>query len=235
MDQTRPRAGLETRCPAFGVYASCPKLFLGRLVGPYAFVYGSCPCRQNQRQMSSASPTTQSSVFPISPAASPSPPLNGMGTPRTCREPLPRGCHEPVAPPTASECAGPPQPVVLTPTLMLLPHSFPAMTISHLASPGSLGLSALPRSDLATPTLRTCGPSAALWPSTSSALASSTFPESSPPPSVTPAQPLATGSLPSPQRVVALAPSRPPLSSASHRSLDSPAASWPFLTTVTVP
>ncbi|ROI15526.1 hypothetical protein DPX16_13078 [Anabarilius grahami] len=51
MDQTRPRAGLETRCPAFGVYASCPKLFLGRLVGPYAFVYGSCPCRQNQRQM----------------------------------------------------------------------------------------------------------------------------------------------------------------------------------------
>ncbi|ROI16654.1 hypothetical protein DPX16_0371 [Anabarilius grahami] len=52
MDQTRPRAGLETRCPAFGVYASCPKLFLGRLVGPYAFVYGSCPCRQNQRQMS---------------------------------------------------------------------------------------------------------------------------------------------------------------------------------------
>ncbi|ROL44467.1 hypothetical protein DPX16_20736 [Anabarilius grahami] len=51
MDQTRPRAGLETRCPAFGVYASCPKLFLGRLVGPYAYVYGSCPCRQNQRQM----------------------------------------------------------------------------------------------------------------------------------------------------------------------------------------
>ncbi|ROL42285.1 hypothetical protein DPX16_18207 [Anabarilius grahami] len=41
----------ETRCPAFGVYASCPKLFLGRLVGPYAYVYGSCPCRQNQRQM----------------------------------------------------------------------------------------------------------------------------------------------------------------------------------------
>ncbi|ROL52830.1 hypothetical protein DPX16_8393 [Anabarilius grahami] len=41
MDQTRPRTGLETRCPAFGVYAvyaSCPKLFLGRLVGPYAFV-----------------------------------------------------------------------------------------------------------------------------------------------------------------------------------------------------
>ncbi|ROI37145.1 hypothetical protein DPX16_3083 [Anabarilius grahami] len=53
MDQTRPRAGLETRCPAFGVYASCPKLFLGRLVGPYAYVYGSCPCRQNQRQMTS--------------------------------------------------------------------------------------------------------------------------------------------------------------------------------------
>ncbi|ROI15888.1 hypothetical protein DPX16_3789 [Anabarilius grahami] len=51
MDQTRPRAGLETRCPAFGVYASCPKLFLGRLVGPYAYVYGSFPCRQNQRQM----------------------------------------------------------------------------------------------------------------------------------------------------------------------------------------
>ncbi|ROL46900.1 Membrane-associated guanylate kinase, WW and PDZ domain-containing protein 3 [Anabarilius grahami] len=41
----------QTRCPAFGVYASCPKLFLGRLVGPYAYVYGSCPCRQNQRQM----------------------------------------------------------------------------------------------------------------------------------------------------------------------------------------
>ncbi|ROL51599.1 hypothetical protein DPX16_19118 [Anabarilius grahami] len=55
MDQTRPRAGLETRCPAFGVYASCPKLFLGRLVGPYAFVYGSCPCRQNQRQMADIS------------------------------------------------------------------------------------------------------------------------------------------------------------------------------------
>ncbi|ROI15203.1 hypothetical protein DPX16_9002 [Anabarilius grahami] len=52
-DQTRPCAGLETRCPAFGVYASCPKLFLGRLVGPYAYVYGSCPCRQNQRQMQS--------------------------------------------------------------------------------------------------------------------------------------------------------------------------------------
>ncbi|ROL53188.1 hypothetical protein DPX16_21121 [Anabarilius grahami] len=51
MDQTRPRAGLETRCPAFAVYASCPKLFFGHLVGPYAFVYGSCPCRQNQRQM----------------------------------------------------------------------------------------------------------------------------------------------------------------------------------------
>ncbi|ROL03958.1 hypothetical protein DPX16_23393 [Anabarilius grahami] len=51
MDQTRPRTGQETRCPAFGVYASCPKLFLGRLVGPYAYVYGSCPCRQNQRQM----------------------------------------------------------------------------------------------------------------------------------------------------------------------------------------
>ncbi|ROL45287.1 hypothetical protein DPX16_17898 [Anabarilius grahami] len=50
-DQTRPHAGQETRCPAFGVYASCPKLFLGRLVGPYAYVYGSCPCRQNQRQM----------------------------------------------------------------------------------------------------------------------------------------------------------------------------------------
>ncbi|ROL41910.1 hypothetical protein DPX16_1815 [Anabarilius grahami] len=49
--ETRPRAGLETRCPAFGVYASCPKLFLGRLVGPYAYVYGSCPCRQNQQQM----------------------------------------------------------------------------------------------------------------------------------------------------------------------------------------
>ncbi|ROL54038.1 RING finger protein 122 [Anabarilius grahami] len=41
----------QTRCPAFGVYASCHKLFLGRLVGPYAYVYGSCPCRQNQRQM----------------------------------------------------------------------------------------------------------------------------------------------------------------------------------------
>ncbi|ROL08897.1 Bifunctional apoptosis regulator [Anabarilius grahami] len=52
MDQTCPRTGLETRCPAFGVYASCPKLFLGRLVGPYAYVYGSCPCRRNQRQMS---------------------------------------------------------------------------------------------------------------------------------------------------------------------------------------
>ncbi|ROI15255.1 hypothetical protein DPX16_1408 [Anabarilius grahami] len=52
MDQTRPRAGQETRCPEFGVYASCPKLFLGCLVGPYAYVYGSCPCRQNQRQMS---------------------------------------------------------------------------------------------------------------------------------------------------------------------------------------
>ncbi|ROL44405.1 hypothetical protein DPX16_8827 [Anabarilius grahami] len=51
MDQTCPRTGLETRCPVFGVYASCPKLFLGRLVGPYAYVYGSCPCRQNQRQM----------------------------------------------------------------------------------------------------------------------------------------------------------------------------------------
>ncbi|ROL44195.1 hypothetical protein DPX16_1379 [Anabarilius grahami] len=58
MDQTRPRAGLETRCSAFAVYASCPKLFLGRLVGPYAYVYGSCPCRQNQRQMDDDEETT---------------------------------------------------------------------------------------------------------------------------------------------------------------------------------
>ncbi|ROL48283.1 hypothetical protein DPX16_5677 [Anabarilius grahami] len=59
---------------------------------------------------------------------------------QTCREPLPHGHHEPAPMPA------------------LLPPSFQAVTIGHLALQGSLGPSAPPGSDIATPY-------AALWPS----------------------------------------------------------------------
>jgi len=64
----------------------------------------------------------------------------------------------------------PPQPdpetlLDLSPWLLHL-RSFltPALTFGHSTSPGSLGPLAQPGSDLTTPPLRTCGPSAALHP-----------------------------------------------------------------------
>ncbi|ROJ25421.1 hypothetical protein DPX16_3586 [Anabarilius grahami] len=87
----------------------------------------------------------------------------------------------------------------LAPAPTLLLPSTPAPTIEHSDSPGSLGTSAPPGSDVAKPPLRTCGPYAALRPSTPSTLASSALPQAPPPPSVTPARPLLSGSPPSPQ------------------------------------
>ncbi|ROL44047.1 hypothetical protein DPX16_6492 [Anabarilius grahami] len=67
--------------------------------------------------------------------------------------------------------------------------------IGHSALVGSLGTSAPPGSDIVTPPLRTCGPAAALWPSTPSATASSALPQDLPPPSVAPTPPLPSRSL----------------------------------------
>lgn len=86
-----------------------------------------------------------------------------------------------------------------TPTL--LPPLSSAVTTGHSASLGSLGTSAPPVSDIATPPLQTCRPSAALWPSTPSAAARSALPHAPTPPSVTPAPPLG---------VVTAAPSQSP-------------------------
>ncbi|ROL45369.1 hypothetical protein DPX16_4710 [Anabarilius grahami] len=178
-----------------------------------------------QTPLSSATPAIQSSLSPISPSVSPSP-LSGRVPPRDCWEPPHPGREEPGVPPPASELFTPPRPVDLAPTPTLLPPSSSASTIGHSVSLGSLGTSALPGSDIATPLQRTYGPVAALWPSTPSATASSALPQAPPPPSVAPAPPLPSGYPLPPRGVIAAAPSRSPRSSGSLRVFGVPAAWW---------
>ncbi|XP_051734632.1 uncharacterized protein si:ch73-321d9.2 isoform X1 [Ctenopharyngodon idella] len=171
-----------------------------------------------------AKPVTQPSLPPISPVDSPHPPLSGVASSWSCWEPTLPGRQESVASPPASSCSVLPRPVDLAPAPTLLLPSTPASTIEHSDSPGSLGTLAPPGSDVAKPPLRTCGPYAALRPSTPSASASSALPQAPPPPSVAPARPLPSGSLPPPRRVVAVASSRSPRSSAFHHRLGLPSA-----------
>ncbi|XDV21861.1 hypothetical protein PO909_026877 [Leuciscus waleckii] len=124
--------------------------------------------------------TTQSSLSPFSPPAPPLP-LSSVVPPRTCRESCPPGYEEPEPP--ASVRYALPRPIALAPAPVLLPPSTSAWTISHSVSPDSLGTLASPGSDIASHLLRTCGPSAALWSSTSSAAACSILPQAPPPPS----------------------------------------------------
>ncbi|ROL50984.1 hypothetical protein DPX16_14515 [Anabarilius grahami] len=151
------------------------------------------------------------------------PPLSSVAPSQACWEPSPPGHEEPEAPPPAPECYKLPQSVALAPTPALLPPSTSEWTIGHLASPDSLGTSAPPRSDIASPPLRTVRCSPVLHPSAKSC---SALPQASPPPSVAPTRPQTSGSLPRSQEVVAAAPSRPAGSSPSLHHLGSSAAQW---------
>ncbi|XP_067296479.1 uncharacterized protein [Pseudorasbora parva] len=106
------------------------------------------------------------------------------------------------------------------------PPATETRTIGHSASQGSLGALASPGSDVAMPPPQTCEPFAALWHSTPSASASSAFPQASPPPSVAPAPPLASGSLLPPRGVVVETPSRLPRSSVSLHPIGLPSTRW---------
>ncbi|XP_048040802.1 protein enabled homolog [Megalobrama amblycephala] len=137
-----------------------------------------------------AKPVTQPSSPLIIPIDSPHPPFSGEASSWSCWEVTPSGRQESMALPPALSCSVLPRPVDLAPAPTLLLPSTPAPTIEHSDSPGSLGTSAPPGSDVAKPPLRTCGPYAALWPSTPSASASSALPQAPPPPSFAPARPL---------------------------------------------
>ncbi|KTG33078.1 hypothetical protein cypCar_00004041 [Cyprinus carpio] len=85
----------------------------------------------NQRVLAGLNTTTTRSSCPLSGVNS---------TPWDCWEPSPPGREELVALPPASEHVLPPRPVALAPVPALLPPSTPAVTIGHLALPGSLAL-----------------------------------------------------------------------------------------------
>ncbi|ROL49518.1 hypothetical protein DPX16_15844 [Anabarilius grahami] len=95
-------------------------------------------------------------LSPTSPALPPLSPLSDVVTSRAYCEPPPSGCEDPVAPPPASDHVFPPRPVALIPPPVLLPPSTSAGTFERSASLSSLGPSASPESDVASPSPRTC-------------------------------------------------------------------------------
>lgn len=145
------------------------------------------------------------------------PPNLSIPPPQQCLKP-PHPGHgdlDPVSDPSIL-----PRSVTLAPAL--LPPSTTVETIGHSALPSSLGESAPAGSVIASHAPRTCRLSAALQPSTPTAVASSAFPKSSPPPA--PPQP-SRSPLPS-RGVVTTTPSWPSRRSASFHSTGSLSAPW---------
>ncbi|ROL54155.1 hypothetical protein DPX16_10578 [Anabarilius grahami] len=116
---------------------------------------------------------TQSPPSPFSPSVPP--PLSSVAPSRAYRDLSPPGHEEPEAPPPASEGFELPRSVALTPAPALFPPSTSEWTIGLSTTPDSLSTSAPPGSDIASPPLRTYGPSAALWSSPPSTTACSVF------------------------------------------------------------
>ncbi len=124
----------------------------------------------------SATPAALSSLSPIIPSVPPLPPLSGVVTLWACCEPLPPGHGDHEAPPPDLDLSILPRFVALIPEPVLLLPLPTVEPIRHSASPGSLGPSAPPGSDITLPMLWTFRLFAALRPSTLMTPASSILP-----------------------------------------------------------